>query len=73
MWHASQMSFLFLQNPGRSFIIQLLMQQEKLSQPQRDEVAMYVRKFDEFEETMEKVRTKGQQLEFDEKVANVHA
>jgi hypothetical protein len=60
-------------HPARGFIIQLLMQQDKLSSAQRDEIAMYIKKFDEFEATMEKVRSKGQQLEFDEKVANVHA
>jgi hypothetical protein len=49
------------------------MQQDKLSQSQQEEVSLYVRKFNEFEVTMEKVRSKGQQLEFDEKVANVHA
>lgn len=60
-------------NPGRNFIIQLFKQQKNLTQTQLDEVLFYAKKFDEFEYTMEKVRMKGQQLEFDEKVANVHA
>ena len=60
-------------NPARGFIIELLLQQDKLGKAQLDEIASYIRKFDEFEATMEKVRSKGQQLEFDEKVANVHA
>jgi hypothetical protein len=58
--------------PGRGFIIKLLMQPEKLTEAERDEVKRIARKFDEFEATMEKVRSKGQQLEFDEKVTNVH-
>lgn len=60
-------------NPARGFIIELLLQQDQLDRAQRDEIALYIKKFDEFEATMEKVRSKGQQLEFDEKVANVHA
>lgn len=60
-------------NPGRGFIIQLLMQQDQLGKDELAEVMKYAREFDAFELTMEKVRNKGQQLEFDENVSNAHA
>ena len=54
-------------HPGRTFIIELLMQQDRLNASDLEEVAWYAHKFDEFEAGMEKVKTKGLQLEFDEK------
>ena len=60
-------------NPGRGFIIQLLMQQDKLTKGELEDVMRYAHEFDAFEETMQKVRNKGQQLEFDENVSNTHA
>ncbi|GKY95920.1 hypothetical protein MPSEU_000552600 [Mayamaea pseudoterrestris] len=59
--------------PARNFIIQLLMKKEKLNREELEEVMGYAREFDVFEATMEKVRMKGQQLEFDENVSNAHA
>jgi hypothetical protein len=53
-------------NPARGFIIKLLLHQDKLSKDQLEEIAVYSKKFDDFEATMEKVRSKGKQLEFDE-------
>ena len=55
--------------PGRSFIIQLLLNQNQnqLTSHEQEEVAWYAHKFDEFELTMDKIRNKGQELEFEEK------
>lgn len=60
-------------HPGRGYIIQLLMQQDGLTKKQLQETYQYAREFDEFEATMEKVRRKGQELEYDENVSNAHA
>ena len=58
--------------PGRSLIISLLLQNEKLSADERAEVAKISAAFDEFERRMCVIRDKGQELEYDEKVTNHH-
>jgi hypothetical protein len=60
-------------NPGRGFIIQLLLQANSLAAEELQEIKTYAHKFDQFEKIMMEVRNKGQILEFDEKVTNVHA
>ena len=49
------------------------MHQNQLTTAEIDEVKHYVDKFSAFEAMMEAVRMKGNLLEFDEKVTNVHA
>jgi hypothetical protein len=58
--------------PGRSLIISLLLQHDKLSVADRIEVAKISAAFDEFERRMCIIRDKGQELEYDEKVSKHH-
>lgn len=58
--------------PGRSLIISLLLQNDKLSSEERMEVSQITKHFDDFERKMGLIRDKGQQLEYDEKVSNYH-
>lgn len=54
-------------HPARLLIIQLLLQQGNLSQSEREEVKWISNKFDEFEASMERVKSLGLKLEYDEK------
>ena len=55
--------------PARAFIIELLMQQDQLTASELEEVTWYNHIFDEYEAGMEKVKSRGQKLEFEEKIA----
>jgi len=58
--------------PARGLIIELLLNQSALSTQELAEVASISDKLNAFEKLMTEIRDKGNQLEYDEKVANYH-
>ena len=59
-------------SPARGIIIELLLQQQKLTAKQFAEVSDISEKLNSFEKLMNEVKDKGNQLEYDEKVNNYH-
>jgi hypothetical protein len=57
--------------PARRFALELLLQHDKLSAAEQHEIEYYIHKFDDFDGVMTKIRTMGQQLEYDESQAKV--